>query len=436
MTIQDLFGFLSLITEYCLYLYVFSKIRSKRLSIKFILIYVVLEVISTLLLSGAVSVILIPIKLYFLSLKVLKENKNRAFFYSSYTFSFCFTFINFFDLLFQDFTPGKFWNRNFTIIWFITILLTFLVHEILFKFIKIDFSALLDNDHFIAEKIFKPINRTFKIAVLVIILVHILEIAVGRDTISQYTQSLVFSYTFLIISVLIFLNNRIVAYKEELMRREKAEQFRRLTLYTREVEEMYQTVRGFKHDYKNMLISLEDSIRGGDINDIRYLFHEILMRANVTLSEGENIDDLSFLENPALKSLLYHKIVAARQDGVDVTIEIKQPIEGVNMDLLDFVRLISVLVDNGVEAAKDSLTPKLTIAMLYEQKQHIIYVKNSKSAGLVPINRIFQKGYSTKGANRGTGLFSVKEIVDKYQKTSMETEQTEDSFTQVVFIGG
>ncbi|MBM9833208.1 hypothetical protein IAG15_18890, partial [Enterococcus faecalis] len=114
-----------------------------------------------------------------------------------------------------------------------------------------------------------------------------------------------------------------MAYKEEIMRREKEAQYERLNLYTRQVEQMYQTVRGFKHDYKNMLISLEDSIRTGNINDVRLLFHDILMRANVSLSEGENIDDLSYLENPALKSLLYHKFMAATQDGVDVMIEIK-----------------------------------------------------------------------------------------------------------------
>ncbi|MGT2667008.1 sensor histidine kinase [Streptococcus rifensis] len=279
-------------------------------------------------------------------------------------------------------------------------------------------------------------NKTLISSVVVLVGIQFFEIFFHREAVSHYTKSLIFAYIFLIISVLILLNNKLIAYKEEIMRREKEAQYERLNLYTRQVEQMYQTVRGFKHDYKNMLISLEESIRTGNIDEVRFLFHEILIRANVALSEGENIDDLSYLENPALKSLLYHKLVEATRDGVEVVIEIKQEIRDVKMDLLDFVRLLSVLLDNAIEASKMATRPRLTLAIVQDKGRHIVYVSNSKAEGLVPIHRIYQKDYSTKGSDRGTGLFNVQEIVERFSHVMLETEQTEDTFTQIVYIGG
>ncbi|MGT2755949.1 sensor histidine kinase [Streptococcus ovuberis] len=254
-------------------------------------------------------------------------------------------------------------------------------------------------------------------------------------TVSQYSKYLIFAYLFMIVSVLILLNNKIVAYQEEIFQREKEEQYRRLQLYTNEIQTLYQTVRGFKHDYKNMLITLRDSIQTGDIENVRYLYQNILVSADISLSEGENIDDLSRLESPALKSLLYHKFNQARQEGVTIHLEIKDEVTGLQMELLDFVRVLSILVDNAIEAAKETLKPEVFFAIIRQGTRYIIHIKNSIKSSLIPVSQIFKQGYSSKGKGRGEGLFTVSQIIKRYCKVAIETEVTDLFFTQIVYIG-
>ena len=57
-------------------------------------------------------------------------------------------------------------------------------------------------------------------------------------------------------------------------------------------------------------------------------------------------------------------------------------------------------------------------------------LKNLFSKG----NRIYQKGFSTKGSNRGLGLTNVKEIIDRNPNVNLETLIENNEFTQVVKI--
>jgi two-component system sensor histidine kinase AgrC len=63
-----------------------------------------------------------------------------------------------------------------------------------------------------------------------------------------------------------------------------------------------------------------------------------------------------------------------------------------------------------------------------------LIIENSCSENSLNIVKIFQKGYSTKGTNRGLGLATVQAILQNYQNLSLQTEFQAGVFRQTFVI--
>ena len=53
----------------------------------------------------------------------------------------------------------------------------------------------------------------------------------------------------------------------------------------------------------------------------------------------------------------------------------------------------------------------------------------------VSLSRIWEDGYSTKGRGRGTGLTSLRRIVENYDQVASGTRQEKGFFIQELFVG-
>jgi sensor histidine kinase YesM len=61
-------------------------------------------------------------------------------------------------------------------------------------------------------------------------------------------------------------------------------------------------------------------------------------------------------------------------------------------------------------------------------------IENSTKEKSVDLTKIFERGYSTKGDNRGLGLATLMDFQDDYENLSVETHSSDCTFTQVVRI--
>lgn len=417
---------------------IFCQIRGIRIGGRLLFSYAGLELLRLALLDASFTPFLTVIELFLIGRYILKDRDWRqSYFYAVYTFFFFFTTYNAFYLFSEEFLPNSFFRANLFPIVLLVLVATVVWHRWLLARLGIEVALLSKSDQEMWDKVLLPLNSGLSLAVLLLLVVHHLELLLGpEDQISHYTGHLISAYVAMLACLLILLNQRIFSYRQDLHQREKSQQYARLKLYTEQVEQMYRTVRGFKHDYKNMLISLDETIRTGNIKQVKQLYDDILISAHLSLIEGENIDDLSNIANSALKSLLYWKLGEAQKSGVTVHLEVKDRIADVAMDTLDFVRIISILLDNALEAARQSRSPELSFALVKQGEGHIIYVKNSmKAESDLSLGQIFQEGVSSKGIGRGTGLYTVRQLIDKYQQVSLETSMMAPHFIQVVYIG-
>ncbi|EIC75175.1 competence system sensor histidine kinase ComD [Streptococcus oralis] len=229
------------------------------------------------------------------------------------------------------------------------------------------------------------------------------------------------------------MNSHKVQIEREIALKQKKFEQKHLQTYTDEIVELYNEIRGFRHDYAGMLVSMQMAIDSGDLQEINRIYNEVLVKANQKLrSEKYTYFDLNNIEDSALRSLIAQSIVYARKNDVEFTLEVKDIITRLSIDLLDLVRIMSILLNNAVEGAADSYLKQMEVAVIKMDFETVIVIQNSCKITMTPSEDLFALGFSTKGRNRGLGLNNVKEILDKYDNIILETEMEDNTFRQII----
>ena len=97
------------------------------------------------------------------------------------------------------------------------------------------------------------------------------------------------------------------------------------------------------------------AIDSGDLQEIDRIYNKVLVKANQKLrSDKYTYFDLNNIEDSALRSLIAQSIVYAQNNDVEFTLEVKDVVTRLSIDLLDLVRIMSVLLNNAVEGAAES----------------------------------------------------------------------------------
>ena len=259
------------------------------------------------------------------------------------------------------------------------------------------------------------------------------------DIVSNYVHfnsfgSILATIVFICLLLIFFaMNAKKVQVEREIALNQKKFEQEHLQTYTDEIVALYNEIRGFRHDYAGMLVSMQMAIDSKDLQEIDRIYNQVLVKANQKLrSDKYTYFDLNNIEDSALRSLIAQSIVYARNKDVEFTLEVKDIITRLSIDLLDLVRIMSVLLNNAVEGAAESYSKQMEVAVIKMDLETVIVIQNSCKITMIPSEDLFELGFSTKGRNRGIGLNNVKEILDKYENIILETEMEDSKFRQII----
>ena len=259
------------------------------------------------------------------------------------------------------------------------------------------------------------------------------------DIVSTYVHfnsfgSILATIVFICLLLIFFaMNAKKVQVEREIALNQKKFEQEHLQTYTDEIVALYNEIRGFRHDYAGMLVSMQMAIDSKDLQEIDRIYNQVLVKANQKLrSDKYTYFDLNNIEDSALRSLIAQSIVYARNKDVEFTLEVKDIITRLSIDLLDLVRIMSVLLNNAVEGAAESYLKQMEVAVIKMDLETVIVIQNSCKITMTPSEDLFELGFSTKGRNRGIGLNNVKEILDKYENIILETEMEDSKFRQII----
>ncbi|NQO47107.1 GHKL domain-containing protein [Streptococcus suis] len=328
---------------------------------------------------------------------------------------------------------------------FFNILLTLLLvpfYTIFFKGLGIESKNLrVDTLDQTFNKTFIGLNLFFITYFLTIRGMIQLEIAIENglnlkiDTYFIRTNVLLIYFILFTVSML-YLNYQKKEKQDKEIQELKDKQLADLGRYSRHVESLYKEIRSFRHDYTNILISLNEAIKEEDIVAIRSIYQEVIADSDRKFYDGKyDIARLSNIQNPAVKSLLSSKMLEAQKKGIAISVEVDAEIEPPALELIEFITILSILLDNAIDAAEQCANGNIVFAYFQEDDRKIVVVENTTVEDKVSTSHIFEYGHSTKGDNRGIGLANVKAILDSYPKFSVSTNSNNHRFVQeLVFI--
>lgn len=245
-------------------------------------------------------------------------------------------------------------------------------------------------------------------------------------------NSILFLAYFILLMIIMYILIKNIA--KEMEYKNKQAQLQNLQDYVGKLESLYTDMRGFRHDYINILSSMIGYIENKDIDSLEKYFNEKIAPLGKGMeSNNFKIGLLKNIKIPEIKGILSSKLIRAQELSIDVFIDVAEEIEKIDMDIIDLSRITGILLDNAIEAAEKSDKPSIKVAFINKKKSVFIIIINSIDEE-VPIYKIYQKGFSTKGENRGLGLYNLKEITGKYKNVSIDTLIENGEFKQFIEI--
>ena len=322
---------------------------------------------------------------------------------------------------------------DYSFAWLCIIIFNFFISLVFLKWLDYDFTN-LKKDIFDKgfQKSLTKINWIMGAYYLVIQTLSYFEYEQGIQSKTVRHLILVF-YLLFFMGIIKKLDTYLKDKLQEKLNQEQALRYRDMERYSRHIEELYKEVRSFRHDYTNLLTSLRLGIEEEDMEQIKEVYDSVLKDSVQKLQDNKyDLGRLVNVRDRALKSLLAGKFIKAREKDIVFNVEVPEEIQVEGMSMLDFLTIVSILCDNAIEASVEASQPHVSIAFLKNGAQETFIIENSIKEEGIDVSEIFSFGVSSKGKDRGVGLYTVMKIVESYPNASLNTTCQDQVFRQVL----
>ncbi len=192
--------------------------------------------------------------------------------------------------------------------------------------------------------------------------------------------------------------------------------------------------REYKHELLNNLLALK-SIEDKNSKKFNDSLDELIELYNKKSSGVKNIHKLP----SGLKGIVYYKLSDIDNDKYNVNVRISKQLK-INLnkfshkEYMSLCKIMGIVLDNAIEAMKTSKEKILMIDAYKEKDKAVIEINNTFDKSKTDINKIYNKNYSTKGKNRGLGLYLAKMLLKNCKNLSMEQEIFDNVFSTRIYI--
>ena len=173
-----------------------------------------------------------------------------------------------------------------------------------------------------------------------------------------------------------------------------------------EIENIYMTMRGWRHDYHNHLQSLKGYLSLNKVEQMKNYLNELE-------TDLDSIDTLYHSGNLQLDSILNAKLAIAEKGQIRIHCDASIPPQ-LHVSDLDLCVILGNLLDNAIESCRKIKDPDERFIRVYIgilKKQLYISITNATSE---TVKQRTDHYFTTKLGDHGHGLKRVDQVVKKY----------------------
>lgn len=180
------------------------------------------------------------------------------------------------------------------------------------------------------------------------------------------------------------------------------------------VNQIIDSLRSNTHEFMNKLHVILGLIQIGKTEDAK----SYIMNIREEQSEIVSLI-IKKIKDPTIAALIIGKISRAKEMGIKLNLN-PNSYFNMNDNLISrnsLVTIIGNLIENSIDSINEKDNDFKNISLLiYNDENSLLITIDDTGNGISSENlkRIYDKGFSTKGKNRGVGMYIIKSILDNY----------------------
>ena len=191
------------------------------------------------------------------------------------------------------------------------------------------------------------------------------------------------------------------------------------------LQDSYDSVCSFRHDFRNIMQSFGGYIATKDINGLQKMYNDVIEECQ-EMNNQNNIDKEK-INNPAVYQLINSKYLLAKKESVKIKLEVYIDINKLKIKTYELCRILGILIDNAIEAAKECDDKVISIKFIKDKynNRDLIVIENTCKNQLIDLSKLKEKGFSTKKNKifHGLGLWKVNQIIKKNENLRLYTSR-------------
>jgi two-component system sensor histidine kinase AgrC len=205
-------------------------------------------------------------------------------------------------------------------------------------------------------------------------------------------------------------------------------------LYNNQLITLIDSIRVFKHDYNNVVQSIGGYVALKDLDGLCNYYKGLLQDCQ-RVNHMESISPL-IINEPSVYGIMASKCQIAELKGIEFNIDSVFDYKKLCMDVYPFCKVLGILLDNAIEAAEETRDKVVNVIVKENPRKNIqsITIENTYNNKSIDLNKIYEKGFSTKKRNSGIGLWEVKNIINKTTNAKINTTKDKKYFRQQLVI--
>lgn len=267
------------------------------------------------------------------------------------------------------------------------------------------------------------LNQIISVVGILLLIIQFIEII--RSPLTENASNKLILENTLIFIILIFINAYSFINKRNLLKLQEV---------NKNLVEVNDKVRCFRHDFNNILQAIDGYIILDDMASLQAYFNSLVKECNY-VNVMDSLNNRA-KENPAISSVLQSKFKIAEKNNIKMNIEIAVDLSNFKKNSYKISRMLGILLDNALEACIETEEKIVNVQFSKDDMKNkaLIKVENTYINKEVDIGKIFEKEYTTKSGNSGLGLWKIQDILQQDTNLDLLTSKDDYMFKQQLEI--